>query len=72
MTTPLDRPSSLNSHQNDFTEVLEVAAEAGHILLENGAEISRVEDIMARGSWGQVFDSIIFFLVYRRLSREGH
>ena len=34
--------------QGNFSEVLEVAAEAGHILLENGAEISRVEDIMAR------------------------
>ena len=32
----------------DLAEVLEVAAEAGHILLENGAEISRVEDIMSR------------------------
>ena len=31
-----------------LSEVLEVAAEAGHILLENGAEISRVEDIMLR------------------------
>lgn len=28
--------------------VLEVASEAGHILLENGAEISRVEDTMER------------------------
>lgn len=32
----------------DFASVLEVASEAGHILLENGAEISRVEDIMGR------------------------
>ena len=32
----------------DFAEVLDVASEAGHILLENGAEISRVEDIMNR------------------------
>ena len=29
-------------------DVLEVASEAGHILLENGAEISRVEDTMKR------------------------
>lgn len=29
-------------------DVLEVASEAGHILLENGAEISRVEDTMER------------------------
>ena len=34
--------------QYDFSEVLEVASIAGHILLENGAEISRGEDIMAR------------------------
>ena len=32
----------------NFAEVLDVASEAGHILLENGAEISRVEDIMNR------------------------
>ena len=32
----------------DLSDVLEVASVAGHILLENGAEISRVEDIMAR------------------------
>ena len=31
-----------------FSEVLELASKAGHILLQNGAEISRVEDIMAR------------------------
>ena len=37
-----------DSTPSAFTEVLEVASEAGHILLENGAEISRVEDIMAR------------------------
>lgn len=29
-------------------DVLEVASEAGHVLLENGAEISRVEDTMER------------------------
>lgn len=34
--------------KEELSEVLEVAAEAGHLLLENGAEISRVEDIMAR------------------------
>ena len=37
-----------NTQQVDFAEVLEVASKAGHILLENGAEISRVEDIMSR------------------------
>lgn len=34
--------------KEELNEVLEVAAQAGHILLENGAEISRVEDIMGR------------------------
>ena len=29
--------------QHELSEVLEVASTAGHILLENGAEISRVE-----------------------------
>ncbi len=33
---------------NSLAEVLEVAAEAGHILLENGAEIARIEETMER------------------------
>lgn len=33
---------------SDTSKVLDVAAKAGHILLENGAEISRVEDTMER------------------------
>lgn len=33
---------------NDLSEVLEVASEAGHVLLENGAEIARVEETMER------------------------
>ena len=32
----------------DDREVLEMAMEAGHILLENGAEIFRVEETMER------------------------
>lgn len=32
--------------QNELTDALSVAAEAGHVLLENGAEIARVEDTM--------------------------
>lgn len=35
-------------NETRFPEVLELASKAGHILLQNGAEISRVEDIMAR------------------------
>lgn len=34
--------------ENNLSEVLEVAAQAGHIMLENGAEIARVEDTMER------------------------
>jgi len=34
--------------ENDLSEVLEVASEAGHVLLENGAEIARVEETMER------------------------
>ena len=33
-----------NSMQNDNAKILDLAYEAGAILLENGAEISRVED----------------------------
>ena len=36
-----------NSGKDD-NQVLEVAMEAGHILLENGAEIARVEETMER------------------------
>lgn len=37
-------------HNGEYklSEVLEVAAEAGHVLLENGAEIARVEETMER------------------------
>ena len=34
--------------RQDDNEVLEAAMEAGHILLENGAEIARVEETMER------------------------
>lgn len=43
--------------------MLGVAAEAGHILLENGAEISRVEDIMDRISSHYGVDSGNFFVL---------
>ena len=44
-------------------EVLEVASEAGHILLENGAEISRVEDTMERISSHYGVNSGHFFVL---------
>ncbi len=44
-------------------KVLELASLAGHILLENGAEIARVEDTMARISSHYGVDSGHFFVI---------
>lgn len=59
------------AQQNDFAEVLEVAAEAGHILLENGAEISRVEDIMGRIASCYGVDSGNFFVLSNGIFTTG-
>jgi len=55
----------------DLNEVLSVASEAGHILLENGAEISRVEDIMARISSYYGVDSGNFFVLSNGIFTTG-
>lgn len=55
----------------DLTEVLSVASEAGHILLENGAEISRVEDIMSRISSYYGVDSGNFFVLSNGIFTTG-
>ncbi len=55
----------------NFSEVLEVAAEAGHILLENGAEISRVEDIMSRIASHYGVDSGSFFVLSNGIFTTG-
>ena len=55
----------------DLSEVLEVAAEAGHILLENGAEISRVEDIMSRIASHFGVDSGSFFVLSNGIFTTG-
>ena len=57
--------------QADFAEVLEVAAKAGHILLENGAEISRVEDIMSRIASHFGVDSGNFFVLSNGIFTTG-
>ena len=57
--------------QHDFSEVLEVASIAGHILLENGAEISRVEDIMARISTYFGVDKRNFFVLSNGIFTTG-
>ena len=54
-----------------FVDVLVVASEAGHILLENGAEISRVEDIMARISSYYGVDSGSFFVLSNGIFTTG-
>ena len=55
----------------DISEVLEVAAEAGHILLENGAEISRVEDIMSRIASHYGVESGSFFVLSNGIFTTG-
>lgn len=61
----------MKTDKADFTEVLETAAQAGHILLENGAEISRVEDIMARISSHFGVDSGNFFVLSNGIFTTG-
>ena len=57
--------------QHDLSEVLEVASIAGHILLENGAEISRVEDIMTRISTYYGVDKGNFFVLSNGIVTTG-
>ena len=57
--------------QTNLAEVLEVASEAGHILLENGAEISRVEDIMTRISTHFGVDQSHFFVLSNGIFTTG-
>lgn len=57
--------------RSNLTEVLEVASEAGHILLENGAEISRVEDIMTRISSYFGVDNSNFFVLSNGIFTTG-
>ncbi len=57
--------------KNEATEVLEVASEAGHILLENGAEISRVEDTMDRIASHFGVESGHFFVISNGIFTTG-
>ena len=56
---------------DNTTEVLEVASIAGHILLENGAEISRVEDTMERIASHYGVDSGHFFVLSNGIFTTG-
>ena len=51
------------SEETRHAEALAVASEAGHILLENGAEISRVEETMERIASHYGVDSKSFFVL---------
>lgn len=53
-------------------QVLEVASLAGHVLLENGAEISRVEETMERISSHYGVDSGNFFVLSNGIFTTGH
>lgn len=57
--------------QNDLSEVLEVASEAGHILLENGAEIARIEETMERISTHYGVTSRNFFVLSNGIFTTG-
>ncbi len=65
----VDLDESTSSSQ--MSEVLEVASLAGHILLENGAEISRVEDIMSRISTHYGVQGGNFFVISNGIFTTG-
>ncbi len=52
-----------NNQPDNTDAVLELASEAGHVLLQNGAEISRVEDTMSRISSHYGVQSGNFFVL---------
>jgi uncharacterized membrane protein YjjP (DUF1212 family) len=56
---------------DNTSEVLEVASIAGHILLENGAEIARVEDTMERISSHYGVDSGHFYVISNGIFTTG-
>ena len=72
-TTNIENKKMSNDRHEDadLAEVLEVASKAGHILLENGAEISRVEDIMSRISSHFGVDSGNFFVLSNGIFTTG-
>ena len=56
----------------DNERVLSLATEAGHLLLENGAEISRVEETMERIAAAYGVDDRSFFVLSNGLIVTGH
>lgn len=57
--------------QDQFQDALEVAQEAGHVLLENGAEIARIEETMERISTHYGARSGSFFVLSNGIFTTG-
>ena len=66
-----EQPAASFSAPEDDRQVLEVAMEAGHILLENGAEIARVEETMQRISRAFGVESGSFFVLSNGIFTTG-
>lgn len=58
-------------NENDLSKVMTLASDAGRLLLENGAEISRVEDIMGRIATHYGVDSGSFFVLSNGIFTTG-
>ena len=61
----------MEDKHNSLSEVLDVAAQAGHVLLENGAEIARVEETMERISSNFGASSRNFFVLSNGIFTTG-
>ena len=61
-----------NSMQNNNAKILDLAYEAGAILLENGAEISRVEDTIQRIATYYGVDDINVFVLSNGIMATGN
>ncbi len=61
----------MDEREDQLTEVMQVATEAGHIMLENGAEIFRVEETMERITRHYGIDSGHFFVLSNGILTSG-
>lgn len=61
----------MDEREDQLTEVMQVATEAGHIMLENGAEIFRVEETMERITRHYGIDSGRFFVLSNGILTSG-
>lgn len=61
----------MDEREDQLTEVMQVATQAGHIMLENGAEIFRVEETMERITRHYGIDSGRFFVLSNGILTSG-